>query len=141
MRIIIPFAPGGINDVAARVVATHLSQKLGKQFIAENKTGAGGVVGTELVANAPPDGYTIAVTSIANAVQPALYKLPYDPHKAFDAVAMFVTSPNTLAIHPIGAGQGSSRSSLRWRSRSPAKSSMRPVASAARCTPAWSCSS
>ena len=48
----------------------------------------------------PPDGYTIAVTSIANAVQPALYKLPYDPHKAFDAVAMFVTSPNTLAVHP-----------------------------------------
>ena len=58
VRIIIPFAPGGINDVAARVVATHLSQKLGKQFIAENKTGAGGVVGTELVANSPPDGYT-----------------------------------------------------------------------------------
>jgi tripartite-type tricarboxylate transporter receptor subunit TctC len=100
VRIIIPFAPGGINDVAARVVATYLSQKLGKQFIAENKTGAGGVVGTELVANSPPDGYTIAVTSIANAVQPALYKLSYDPHKAFDAVAMFVTSPNVLAIHP-----------------------------------------
>lgn len=100
VRIIIPFAPGGFNDVAARVVATHLSKKLGKQFIAENKPGAGGVVGTELVANSPPDGYTIAVTSIANALQPALYKLTYDPHKAFDAVAMFVTSPNTLAINP-----------------------------------------
>jgi tripartite-type tricarboxylate transporter receptor subunit TctC len=100
VHIIIPFAPGGINDVAARVVATHLSEKLGKQFIAENKTGAGGVVGTELAANSPADGYTIAVTSIANAVHPALYKLPYDPHKAFDPVALFVTSPNTLAIHP-----------------------------------------
>ena len=100
VRIIIPFAPGGINDVAARVVATHLSQRLGKQFVAENKTGAGGVVGTELAANSPPDGYTIVVSSIANAVQPVLYKLSYDPHKAFDAVAMFVTSPNTLAIHP-----------------------------------------
>jgi tripartite-type tricarboxylate transporter receptor subunit TctC len=100
VRIVIPFAPGGINDVAARVVATHLSQKLGKQFIAENKTGAGGVVGTELVANSPPDGYTILVTSIANAVQPALYKLSYDPHKAFDAVTMFVTSPNVLAVYP-----------------------------------------
>lgn len=100
VRIIIPFAPGGINDVAARVVATHLSQKLGKQFIAENKPGAGGVVGTEIAANSPPDGYTLTVVSIANALQPALYKLPYNPHKAFDAVAMFVTSPNTLAVNP-----------------------------------------
>jgi tripartite-type tricarboxylate transporter receptor subunit TctC len=100
VRIIVPFAPGGINDIAARVVATHLSQKLGKQFIAENKPGAGGVVGTELAANSPPDGYTLTVVSIANALQPALYKLPYNPHKAFDAVAMFVTSPNTLAINP-----------------------------------------
>src|SRR5262245_50909030 len=74
VRIIVPFAPGGINDVAARVVATHLTERLGKQFIAENKTGAGG---TELAANAPPDGYTITVASIANAVHPALYKLSY----------------------------------------------------------------
>jgi tripartite-type tricarboxylate transporter receptor subunit TctC len=100
VRIIIPFAPGGINDVAARVVATHLSEKLGKQFIAENKTGAGGVVGTELAVNSPPDGYTITVVSIANAVHPALYKLNYDFQKALDPVAMFVTSPNTLAVHP-----------------------------------------
>jgi tripartite-type tricarboxylate transporter receptor subunit TctC len=100
VRIIVPFAPGGINDVAARVVATHLSERLGKQFICDNKTGAGGVVGTELASQAPPDGYTITVVSIANAVHPALYKLSYDPHKAFDAVAMFVTSPNTLAVNP-----------------------------------------
>lgn len=100
VRIIIPFAPGGINDVAARVVATHLSQRLGKQFIAENKAGAGGVVGTEIAANAAADGYTLTVVSIANALQPALYKLTFDPHKAFDPVSMFVTSPNTLAINP-----------------------------------------
>ncbi len=100
VRVVVPFAPGGINDVAARVVATHLTVRLGKQFIVENKPGAGGVVANELVANSPPDGHTIIVVSIANAAQPALYKLPYDPHKAFDAVAMFVTSPNTLAVHP-----------------------------------------
>lgn len=100
VRIVVPFAPGGINDVAARVVATHLSQRLGKQFIAENKAGAGGVVGTEIVAKAPADGYTLTVVSIANALQPALYKLPFDPHTSFNAVAMFVTSPNTLAVHP-----------------------------------------
>ena len=105
VRIIIPFAPGGINDIAARVVAAHLSERLGKQFIAENRTGAGGVVGTEIVANAPPDGYMLTVVSIANAVQPALYKLTFDPIKAFDAVAMFVTSPNTLAVHPGSAGK------------------------------------
>jgi len=99
VRVIIPFAPGGINDVAGRVIATHLTARLGKQFIAENKTGAGGVVGTEIAAKSPPDGYTITVVSIANALQPALYKLPYDPHKAFDPIAMFVTSPNTLAVN------------------------------------------
>jgi tripartite-type tricarboxylate transporter receptor subunit TctC len=100
VRIIIPFAPGGINDIAARVVATYLSQKLGKQFIAENKTGAGGVVGTEAAANSAPDGYTLTVVSIANAVHPWIYKLSYDPHKAFDPISMFVTSPDVLAVNP-----------------------------------------
>src|SRR5581483_2097521 len=95
-----PFAPGGINDVAARVVATHLTQKLGKQFIADNRTGAGGVVGNEIVANAPADGYTLLVVSIANAAHPWLQKLKYDPHKAFAPISMFVTSPNTLAVNP-----------------------------------------
>ncbi len=100
VRIVIPFAPGGINDVAARVVATHLTQKLGKQFIADNRTGAGGVVGNEIVANAPADGYTLLVVSIANAAHPWLQKLKYDPHKAFAPISMFVTSPNTLAVNP-----------------------------------------
>src|SRR6188472_2820807 len=68
VRIIIPYAPGGINDVAARVVATHLSNKLGKQFIPDNRTGAGGIVGFETAANAAPDGYTLVVLSISNAV-------------------------------------------------------------------------
>lgn len=100
VRIIIPFAPGGFNDIAARVVATHLTQRLGQQVIAENKPGAGGVVGSELAAQSAPDGYTLTVVSIANAVQPALYKLRFDPHKAFDMVSMFVSSPNTLAVNP-----------------------------------------
>ena len=59
VRIIIPYAPGGINDFAARVVATHLTDRLGKQFIAENKSGAGGLVGFEAAAAAPPDGSTL----------------------------------------------------------------------------------
>jgi tripartite-type tricarboxylate transporter receptor subunit TctC len=101
VRIIIPYAPGGINDVGARLVATYLSNRLGKQFIAENKTGAGGLVGFEVAAAAPPDGYTLVVMSIANAVQPALYaKLSYDPQKSFDPIAMIVTSRFTLAVNP-----------------------------------------
>jgi tripartite-type tricarboxylate transporter receptor subunit TctC len=100
VRIIIPFAPGGLNDIIGRVIATHLTERLGKQFIAENRTGAGGVVGTEMAANAPADGHTLTIVSIANALHPALYKLSYDPHKAFDAVAIFATSPNSLAVNP-----------------------------------------
>ena len=105
VRIIVPFDPGGINDVAARVIATHLSERLGKQFIAEYKSGAGGMVGTEYVSRQPPDGYTIAVISVANAVHPALYKLTYDLHKAFDPVAFLMSSPNTLAVHPAVPAQ------------------------------------
>jgi len=102
VRIIIPFAPGGINDVAARVVATHLSQKLGKQFIAENKTGAGGVVGTELVANSPPDGYTILVTSSSFVVNPSFHrKLPFDVIRDFDPVTnIAATEAYILGVNP-----------------------------------------
>jgi tripartite-type tricarboxylate transporter receptor subunit TctC len=100
VRIIIPYAPGGINDVAARTVATHLTNRLGRQFIADNRTGAGGLVGFETAASAAPDGYTLVVLSISNAVQPWLYKLPFDPHKAWEPIALFVTSPNTLAVNP-----------------------------------------
>jgi tripartite-type tricarboxylate transporter receptor subunit TctC len=96
----VPFAPGGINDVAARLLAQHLSEKLGKQFIAENRPGGGGIAATEHVIGSPADGYTILILSIANAVHPAMYKLKYDLLKSIDPVAMVVTSPNTLAVHP-----------------------------------------
>ena len=99
VRIIVPFDPGGVNDVAARVLATHLTQRLGKQVIVENKPGAGGVVGTEIGAQAAPDGYTLTAISVANAVHPALYKLRYDPLRAFDMVSMFMDSPNVLAVN------------------------------------------
>jgi len=100
VRIVVPFAPGGINDVAARLLAQHLSEKLGKQFIAENRPGGGGIAATEFVIGSPADGYTILILSIANAVHPAMYKLKYDLLKSIDPVAMVVTSPNTLAVHP-----------------------------------------
>jgi len=100
VRLIIPFAPGGGNDLVGRLIATHLTERLGKQFIPENRTGAGGVVGSELVANAPKDGNTLLVVSIAHAVNPWLYKLTYDPIKAFAPVGILATGPNVLVINP-----------------------------------------
>src|SRR5688572_25603392 len=100
VRIVVPFAAGGLNDVAARLVAQHLSEKLGKQFIVENRPGGGGISATEQVIHAAPDGYTILILSIANAVHPAMYKLKYDLLKGIDPVAMIITSPNTLAVNP-----------------------------------------
>jgi tripartite-type tricarboxylate transporter receptor subunit TctC len=99
VRIIIPFAPGGGNDVVGRLIATRLTERLGKQFIAENRTGAGGVVGTEAVINTPKDGYTLIVVSIAHAVNPWLYQLPYDPTKIFAPISPFMASENALAVN------------------------------------------
>ena len=64
MRVIIPFPPGAINDTVGRLIATELTNRLGKQFIVDNRAGAGGVVGSELAANAPKDGYTLLVVSL-----------------------------------------------------------------------------
>jgi len=100
VRVIVPFAPGGLNDLLARTVATQLSERLGKQFVVENRTGAGGIVGSELVAKSPPDGHTLLIVSIAHAVNPALYKLPYDSINAFAPIAIFASSPNALAVNP-----------------------------------------
>ncbi len=99
VRIIIPFAPGGLNDLIGRMVATHLSGKFGRQVIPENRPGAGGVVATELVAQSPPDGHVLLIVSIANAVNPWLYKLNFDPQKSFAPIAGIVSSENVLAVN------------------------------------------
>jgi tripartite-type tricarboxylate transporter receptor subunit TctC len=100
VRLIIPFPPGGSNDVVGRMVAQQLSVKLGQQVFVDNRGGAGGMIGTEAAANAAPDGYTLCVVSIAHAVNPALHKLNYDPIKSFTPIAIFATGPNVLAINP-----------------------------------------
>jgi tripartite-type tricarboxylate transporter receptor subunit TctC len=100
VRLIIPFPPGGSNDVVGRGIATQLSEKLGKQVVVDNRGGAGGVIGTEAVANSPADGYTLGIISIAHAVNPWLYKLTYDPIKAFVPVGILATGPNVLVVHP-----------------------------------------
>ena len=100
MRLIIPFPPGGSNDVVGRMIATQLSERLGKQVVVDNRAGAGGVIGTEIAANAPPDGYTLAIISLAHAVNPWLYKLNYDPIKSFAPVGILASGPNVLAVNP-----------------------------------------
>lgn len=100
VRLIIPFPPGGSNDVVGRLVAKHLSDKLGQQVYVDNRGGAGGTIGTELASKAAPDGYTLLVISLAHAVNPWLYKLPYDHAKAFAPVASFGRGTNVLAVNP-----------------------------------------
>jgi tripartite-type tricarboxylate transporter receptor subunit TctC len=100
VRLIIPFPPGGSNDVVGRLVAQQLSTKLGQQVYVDNRAGAGGTIGTEACATAAPDGYTICVISIAHAVNPALYSLKYDPIKSFTPISIFATGPNVLVVNP-----------------------------------------
>src|ERR1041384_3602133 len=100
VRLIIPFPPGGSNDVVGRVIAQHLGERLGKQIIVDNRGGAGGVIGTDAASHAAPDGYTLLVISLAHAVNPWLYKLPYDPIKAFTPIGVMAKGPNILSVNP-----------------------------------------
>src|ERR1700704_2757442 len=100
VRLIIPFPPGGSNDVVGRMIALQLSDRLGKQVVVDNRGGAGGVIGTEAAANSAHDGYTLLIISIAHAVSPWLYKLPYDPIKSFIPVSILASGPNVLVVHP-----------------------------------------
>ena len=102
IRMIIPSAPGGSNDVVGRPIATPLGERLGRQIIVDNRAGAGTVIGTELASKAPNDGYTLALISIAHAVNPWLYDLKgrYDPIKSFTPIAMLAAGPNVLVVNP-----------------------------------------
>ncbi len=100
VRLVVPFPPGGANDIVARAVAVPLGERLGKQVIVDNRGGAGAVIGTELVANAPKDGYTLLVVSLTHTINPWLYKLPYDSIKAFAPAAMVATGPVVLVVNP-----------------------------------------
>jgi tripartite-type tricarboxylate transporter receptor subunit TctC len=100
IRLIIPFPPGGANDVVGRIIAGQLGQKLGQQIFVDNRAGAGGVVGTDVAAKATPDGYTLLVISVAHAVDPWLYKLTFDPVKDFVPVAILGSGTNVLTVNP-----------------------------------------
>jgi tripartite-type tricarboxylate transporter receptor subunit TctC len=101
VRVIVPFAAGGPNDLAARLIAQGLSDRLGKQFYIENIGGAGGNVGTGQAAKATPDGYTVLVVAPSYSANPTLFdSVPYDPQKSFDAVTLAATAPTVLTVHP-----------------------------------------
>ncbi len=104
-RFIIPFAPGGTNDVLARLVAQHLMERWGRAFIVENRPGAGGVIANDIVAKANPDGHTLLVTNPAFVMSAGLYKtLPYDATRDFTPITELIRAPSVLVINPaVGA--------------------------------------
>src|SRR3954466_14530676 len=102
VKIIAPFAPGGSADTLGRIVAKNLSEQLKESFVVENRPGAGGVLGSEIVSNAAPDGYTLVVSGIAShVIAPQLPQgTPYDPMKDFTHVALLGGPPAVLAVNP-----------------------------------------
>ena len=105
VRIVVPFAPGGTTDILARALAPELGKAFGQTFIIENKPGAGGNTGADLVAKSPPDGYTLLMGTVGTqAINPALYpKMPYDAVKDFMPISLFAGVPNVLVINPAKA--------------------------------------
>ena len=101
IKLIVPFAPGGFTDVVARILGQKLSVSLGQPFVIENKAGAGSTIGTDFVAKAAPDGYTLVMVSTTHVISPAIYpKLPYDPIKSFTPVSKLVDSAYVLMVNP-----------------------------------------
>jgi len=107
IRFIVPFAPGGGNDLVARVIAQKLTETMGQQVIADNRAGSGGVIGTQMAAQATPDGYTLLLGYTGTlAINPSLYKnIPYDPVRDFAPVALAAATALVLVIHPAVPAQ------------------------------------
>lgn len=102
IRLIVPFPPGGSNDIVGRLVAADLSPLLGQQVIVDNRGGAGGIIGSEIAANSQPDGHTLLIASVAFAYNPSIYKsrVRFDPEKSFTPIAQIGTGPSALTVNP-----------------------------------------
>ena len=101
VKLIVSFTAGGTTDILARALAQNLSERYKQPFVVENRPGAGGNIGTEVVVHSPPDGHTLAVASVGPiAVNPWLKQLPYDPQKDLVAVAQIADVANVLVVHP-----------------------------------------
>lgn len=101
IRLVVPTAPGGGVDTSARIIAQKLLESWGQQVLVDNRGGASGIIGAELVAHAPADGYTLLITPTTFSTNVSLFKkLPYDPHKDFIPVSLVSKEPNMLMVHP-----------------------------------------
>jgi tripartite-type tricarboxylate transporter receptor subunit TctC len=101
IRFVIPFSPGGAADVPARMIGQELAKALGQQVITDNRPGAGGGIGAEAVAKAPPDGHTLLMISNTHTISVSLYrKLSYDLHRDLAPVMQIAAAPNVLVVHP-----------------------------------------
>ena len=101
IRFIVPFPPGGGNDIVGRIVAQKLADGLAQSVVVDNRGGAGGTIGTDLTAKSPPDGHTMLINNISLAVNATLFtKLPYDTLKDLAPVTMVGRQPNILVVHP-----------------------------------------
>jgi tripartite-type tricarboxylate transporter receptor subunit TctC len=101
VRFVVPFVPGGPTDIQGRMLGEKLGQRLGQQIIVDNRGGAGGNIGMEIVARAPADGYTLVIATVGTwAVNPHLYQLPFDVVKDFSPITQVSTSPGVLIVHP-----------------------------------------
>jgi tripartite-type tricarboxylate transporter receptor subunit TctC len=101
VHVVLPFPPGGSVDTVARLVMPRLSESLGQQFVIENRSGASGNIGTEYVARAAPDGYTLMVNTIPFVANSYMYaKLPFDPLTDFVPISLLASSPSVLVVHP-----------------------------------------
>lgn len=100
IRIIVPQSAGGSTDLVARPLAQKLADALGQSVVVDNRPGAGSVIGTDLVAKAAPDGYTLLVVAASVTMSPSLYKLPFDPVRDLAAISQLTSLPNLLVVHP-----------------------------------------
>ena len=137
-----PFPPGGSNDIVGRMVGQQLGERLGQSVVIDNRGGAGGTIGTDMAAKAPPDGYTLLLISVAHAFNPAIYKkLPYDPEKAFAPIGMVAAGPVALTVHPSVPVHSVAGADRAGEGEARASSTTPPPASAASSTWRASCSS
>jgi tripartite-type tricarboxylate transporter receptor subunit TctC len=101
VRIVVPSSAGGGTDITARIIAPKLAERLGQQVVIDNRPGAGTMIGMELAAKAPPDGYTLLVAPSTLAINSAMYKkVPYDPVRDFAPITQLIAAPNMLVVHP-----------------------------------------
>ena len=129
VRIVVPFAPGGTTDILARALAPELAKAFGQGFIVDNRAGAGGNLGADIVAKSPPDGYTLVMGTVGTqAINPSLYpKMPYDAAKDFAPVTLVAGVPNVLVMNPAkakAAGITDVRSLIAYARANPGKLNM-----------------